>query len=50
MGYIVINVTVRTWRQKKHIVVAMCERALNAYIYTYIMMLWIIIEMTDNCI
>ena len=29
MGCIVTNVTVRTWRQKKHIVVAKCERALN---------------------
>ena len=29
MGCIVINITVCTWRQKKHIVVAMCERALR---------------------
>ena len=29
MGYIVTNVTVRTGRQKKHIIVVKCERILT---------------------
>ena len=35
MGCIVTNLTVRTWRQKKHFVVVKCKRTLTTELYPY---------------